>query len=473
MNAFRLSLPAAALLLAGFSFSGQLEAEISVALSAGVTVDTRAAELTLPASNSLLSSPINVTFMLPVAAQAGSVKLIFTGSVTRELTLAAIHESPGTHSLSLDPRNPTGSSSIITGESIPDGNYTLSIVYRNGGGDAPPSNSVTNLTIDRTPPEITVPADVAVEATGDTGALVNYPAANATDPNGITSLTYSKASGTLFPIGTTTVTVTAKDAANNTSTGSFSITVHGVQIAVEHPVGTKLIDGAPGAIDFGPVTAGASQELSFTIRNDGTRDLTGLSVTKAPWGTPSDFVVLQPLSETLAPDAATTFSVTFSPTAAGARSATLQIANNDPDENPFDINLTGSQATPLEAWRQSYFGSPGNTGLGSDLNDPDGDGIVNLLEYATNTNPLVATPTPGHMVKTGNILVFTYTRPAAALQELTYGVETADSPAGPWATVDPSATEIEIDNGLLQQMRTTLNVDSLARKFLRLRVVHE
>ena len=115
MNAFRLSLRAAALLLAGFYLSDRLEAEISVGLSAEVTVDTRAAELTSPASNSLLSSPINVTFMLPGAAQSGSVKLIFIGNVTRELTLAAIYESPGTHSFSLDPGNPTGSASVIIG----------------------------------------------------------------------------------------------------------------------------------------------------------------------------------------------------------------------------------------------------------------------------------------------------------------------------------------------------------------------
>ncbi len=42
---------------------------------------------------------------------------------------------------------------------------------------------------------------------------------------GVTSLTYSANSGTLFPAGTTTVTVTAKDAANNTGTATFTVTV--------------------------------------------------------------------------------------------------------------------------------------------------------------------------------------------------------------------------------------------------------
>jgi hypothetical protein len=42
---------------------------------------------------------------------------------------------------------------------------------------------------------------------------------------GVASLTYSAASGSTFALGTNTVTVIAKDAAGNTATGSFTITV--------------------------------------------------------------------------------------------------------------------------------------------------------------------------------------------------------------------------------------------------------
>jgi hypothetical protein len=242
---------------------------------------------------------------------------------------------------------------------------------------------------------------------------------------------------------------------------------------VEQPAGTNLVDGAPGAIDFGPVAAGAGRPLDFTIRNHGTRDLTDLLVIKDASGMPGDFSISAPIAEILAPNATATFSVTFSPAAPGIRTAVLRIASNGPDENPFDINLTGSQATPLEAWRLIYFGSPGNTGAGADLSDPEADGIVNLLEYATHSNPLVSTPSPGQLIKIGNLLEFTYTRPTAALQELIYSVETAASPAGPWSVVDPSATEVLSDNGQLQQVKTTVSVDSLTRTFLRLRVTRQ
>ena len=50
-------------------------------------------------------------------------------------------------------------------------------------------------------------------------------------------------------------------------------------------------------------------------------------------------------------------------------------------------NTTLSPSAPLETWRQTHFGSPANTSNGADLFDFDGDGLVNLLEYAFGQNP--------------------------------------------------------------------------------------
>ena len=470
MSASRPLLSSALLLLALANSFSRAKAETSLALSGDTTVDTRAVDLTAPASGSIYSSPVNVAFVLPRVAQAGSVRLVFTGIVTRELTLAAVHETADAHSVSFDPGNPTASPSVAAGDSVPDGYYTLTVSYRDQTGDALPSNPMTNLMIDRTPPVLTLPADLAVEANGDAGAVVNYPAASATDTIGAANLTYSRASGTMFPIGTTTVTVTAKDAANNTAVASFAITVNGVQIAVEYPVGTDLIDAMPGPIDFGTVVAGDSKTLIFTIRNRGTRDLTGLALAKATNDNPGDFSSPALGAATLAPQLTTTFPVTFSPLGAGVRTAILRIINNDPDENPFDINLTGRQATPMEEWRVTYFGSPSNTGPGADLNDPDADGIVNLLEYATASDPTVSTPPPGHSSRNGDQLEFTYTRPPAATQELTYTPETSNSLTGPWIPAAPGATDVVGDNGLLQQVKVTVPTNSQPQLFLRLRV---
>ena len=78
---------------------------------------------------------------------------------------------------------------------------------------------------DTTAPLVTPPGDIMVEAAGPSGSVVTYGNASATDAVGVSSLTYSQASGTTFGIGTTTVTVTAKDAANNAGTAVFHVIV--------------------------------------------------------------------------------------------------------------------------------------------------------------------------------------------------------------------------------------------------------
>ena len=51
------------------------------------------------------------------------------------------------------------------------------------------------------------------------------------------------------------------------------------------------------------------------------------------------------------------------------------------------ITLHNTAANPLDAWRLAQFGSAANSGDGADMNDYDGDGLVNLLEYGFGLNP--------------------------------------------------------------------------------------
>ena len=92
---------------------------------------------------------------------------------------------------------------------------------------------------DTTAPSLTPPASLVMEPTSATGVVVHYPAATASDAVGVTSLTYSAASGATFPIGKTTVEVTAKDAANNTTIRTFTVTV-----GFQRPPETTLLGGA-------------------------------------------------------------------------------------------------------------------------------------------------------------------------------------------------------------------------------------
>jgi hypothetical protein len=83
---------------------------------------------------------------------------------------------------------------------------------------------------DATPPTITAPPDMSVNATGPSGAVVVF-SFTADDNCGIASLASAPPSGSTFPInppGTTTLVVgTATDAANNTATANFHVHVKG------------------------------------------------------------------------------------------------------------------------------------------------------------------------------------------------------------------------------------------------------
>ena len=52
------------------------------------------------------------------------------------------------------------------------------------------------------------------------------------------------------------------------------------------------------------------------------------------------------LPATIAPGGSNTFTVTFDPTTAGLKSATVNIANNDCDENPYNYSIQGTGVDP-------------------------------------------------------------------------------------------------------------------------------
>ena len=80
---------------------------------------------------------------------------------------------------------------------------------------------------DATPPVLTVPASVAVDATSDAGAAVTYTATATDDLDPSPKVACTPAPGATFPIGDTTVRCTATDAGGNTANASFTVHVRG------------------------------------------------------------------------------------------------------------------------------------------------------------------------------------------------------------------------------------------------------
>ncbi len=80
---------------------------------------------------------------------------------------------------------------------------------------------------DTTAPVLSLPGTVTTNATGPAGAAVTFAVSAEDDMDGAVTPACSGASGDLFPIGTTTVTCTATDAAGNEASGSFDVVVRG------------------------------------------------------------------------------------------------------------------------------------------------------------------------------------------------------------------------------------------------------
>lgn len=87
------------------------------------------------------------------------------------------------------------------------------------------TGSFTITVQDTTAPELVLPADIAAGATSAAGAVVTYTASATDLVDGDVTVDCIPASGSTFGPGATTVNCTATDAAGNTATGSFKVTV--------------------------------------------------------------------------------------------------------------------------------------------------------------------------------------------------------------------------------------------------------
>ncbi len=97
--------------------------------------------------------------------------------------------------------------------------------------------------------------------------------------------------------------------------------------------------------DFDAQQIESDTDVTFTIENFGTTNLnlSGSSIITIT-GTDADqfSVQLQPSTPVAPGGGTTTFIIRFSPTSAGSKAASISIANDDYDENPYDITLNGT-----------------------------------------------------------------------------------------------------------------------------------
>lgn len=116
------------------------------------------------------------------------------------------------------------------------------------------SLSAPDVVPDTTGPVITTPGNLTVAGATAAGATVSFDVSAVDAVSGNVAATASPPSGSLFPIGQTTVIVTASDAAGNVSTTSFVITV--TEPPMPPPWSIRQIQ------PFSGVAAGAADILS-------------------------------------------------------------------------------------------------------------------------------------------------------------------------------------------------------------------
>ncbi len=147
----------------------------------------------------------------------------------------------------------------------------VAVILRNGqvlvtgGNTATGFASATELfspppaPADTTPPVLRLPGTVTADATSPQGAHVTY-AVRATDPDNVPdqlTVSCTPRSGSLFPIGTTTVTCQASDPAGNTTTGAFQVVVKGV---------SQQIDDLIALVDSFGLSSGLEQSFDMQLQ---------------------------------------------------------------------------------------------------------------------------------------------------------------------------------------------------------------
>ena len=220
-------------------------------------------------------------------------------------------------------------------------------------------NNFTTLT-----PTVTTAVTNPASGIGITGATLNG-AINANNHSAVVSFQYGLTTsyGTTVTADQSPVTGTAGTSVSKTISGLASSTLYHYKVVAVNTDGTTsgldqsfttatpvpemdlkqsstaIADG--GSYDFGSKLLSSNTDIVFTIQNTGTSALT-LTTPITIGGTNADQFSLQaqPTSP-IAAAGSTTFTIRFSPTSTGSKTASISIGNNDSNENPYDLTITG------------------------------------------------------------------------------------------------------------------------------------
>jgi len=155
-----------------------------------------------------------------------TLKVVWT---TDEAATSGVSYNDGTTYFVVSDATLVTSHEVVLASLNPATTYHITVSSKDLAGNGPtlggPIDGTTLASQSNTPPVVTVPADQVAEATGPTGAAVNFVASANDAEDGPLTPVCTPASGATFPLDVTTVTCTATDSKGAKGTASFKITV--------------------------------------------------------------------------------------------------------------------------------------------------------------------------------------------------------------------------------------------------------
>lgn len=157
--------------------------------------------------------------LITSAATAGGVYgEAFNYSITATNSPTSYGVSGLPAGLSFDP-----STGLISGTLPAPGVFTLGLSATNSGGTG--TGTLTLTVFDNVAPVITAPETITAEATSPAGAVITFTATATDAINGAIAVSALPASGSTFPLGLSSISLSATDGSGNTATKSILVNV--------------------------------------------------------------------------------------------------------------------------------------------------------------------------------------------------------------------------------------------------------
>ncbi len=230
------------------------------------------------------------------------------------------------------------------------------------------------------------------------------------------------------------------------STAGASSTIADTVAGIEPPIWLSLVksgtsftafyaqdnNGAPGTwVEMGGTDAvglsGTYLEGMMSTAHNNTAGVLGISTYDMVSGSNGSGVLNTGANQSM--------TIVPSPGTTGTANVTVTVSSGaSSDATSFQVVVNAAPLSPVESWREQYFGTTQNSGNAADLANPAGDGIVNLVKYALGMNPDVNSQSGLPVMSVnGGTMEIQFNRNTAAT-DVTYYIQASDDLVN-WTTI--------------------------------------